>query len=131
MLLLSMVHQSYELNSHIPNIELLLYKMFCSPISTKDARDAEDLLKGNIFAAKKVSIPVDVYKSLLHTVMVRPKKKHYKKIINYMRKYEPVDQVPMHLLDQVISVGIENKYPVTLGQLVRDLIVQGDYKIHK
>lgn len=63
--------------------------------------------------------------------MVRPKKKHYKKIIAYLRKHEPVDQVPMHLIDQIITIGIQNQYPVTLGQLVRDLIVQGDYKIHK
>jgi len=33
-LLLAMVHQAYELNQHIPNIELVLYKIFCSPIST-------------------------------------------------------------------------------------------------
>lgn len=53
-LLLSMIHQSYELNHIIPNIEMLLYKMFCSPISTKEQRgeDNNNLLLGNLFAAK-------------------------------------------------------------------------------
>lgn len=53
MLLVSMIHQSYELNQDIPNIQLLLYKMFCSPILTKEERknyDGDDLLFGNIFA---------------------------------------------------------------------------------
>lgn len=66
LLLLSMIHQSYELNSYIPNIELVLYKIFCSPIITKDERkEATDILQGNIFAAKNMSLPIDVYKSLL------------------------------------------------------------------
>jgi hypothetical protein len=46
-----MIHQSYQLNKDIPNIELLIYKMFCSPITTKEVRKGEkDLLVGNIFA---------------------------------------------------------------------------------
>ena len=35
------------------------------------------------------------------------------------------------LIDQIIQVGINNQYPLTLGQLVRDMIVDGDYSIHK
>lgn len=48
-----MVNSSYELNYLIPNIELIFYKLFCSPISTKEerkGRDIEDPLFGNIFA---------------------------------------------------------------------------------
>jgi hypothetical protein len=41
-LLLSMVHQKYELNTIIPNIELLLAKMFFSPLSTKELREGAD-----------------------------------------------------------------------------------------
>jgi len=89
------------------------------------------LLQGNIFAAKELSLPLDVYKSLLQTLAVRPKKKHFKKIVAYMRKFEPVERITPQLLDQVINVGIAQQYPVTLGQLVRDLIIQGDYNIHK
>ena len=33
---LAMVHQTYELNDIIPNIELIFFKMFTSPLSTKD-----------------------------------------------------------------------------------------------
>lgn len=35
------------------------------------------------------------------------------------------------LLDQIINVGIIQVYPVTLGQSVRDLIIQHDFNIHK
>lgn len=35
------------------------------------------------------------------------------------------------LLDQIINVGIDHKYPTTLGKIVRDLIIQGDYNIHQ
>ena len=61
-----MIHQNYQLNKDIPNIELLIYKMFCSPISTKEERKGvKDLLTGNIFAAKGLQLPIDVYVSLL------------------------------------------------------------------
>ena len=94
-LLLAMIHQSYELNKYIPNIELLLYKMFCSPISTKEERKGEkDLLIGNIFAQKGLQLPIDVYTSLLQTVTVLPKKKHFKKIVDYLVKYEDVNRIP-------------------------------------
>jgi hypothetical protein len=40
--------------------------MFCSPISTKEERKGvKDLLTGNIFAAKGLQLPIDVYVSLL------------------------------------------------------------------
>ena len=37
-LLISMIKQRYELNEVIPNVELLLYKMFFSPLATRDSR---------------------------------------------------------------------------------------------
>lgn len=37
-LVLSLINSAYQLNQHIPNIELVFYKIFCSPISTKDLR---------------------------------------------------------------------------------------------
>lgn len=73
----------------------------------------------------------DVYRSLFETLTMRPNKKHYKKIVAYIRKFEDRETVSPLLIDQMVSVGMELKYPVTLGQLVRDLIVQEDYKIHK
>lgn len=50
-----MINSSYELNSLIPNIEYLFYKIFCSPLTTKEDRkgnDRENVLYGNIFAQK-------------------------------------------------------------------------------
>ena len=53
-LIVSLISSAYELNSLIPNVELLFYRMFCSPITTKAERaggnDRENVLNGNIFA---------------------------------------------------------------------------------
>ena len=49
---LSMLNSTYELNDSIPNIELVFFKMFTSPLTTREARkknDQDDLLAGNIF----------------------------------------------------------------------------------
>ena len=107
-LLLSMVHQSYELNHIIPNIEMLMYKMFCSPISTKEQRseDNTNLLKGNLFAAKEMQLPLSVYDSLLQTVGFTQKKKHFKKIVKYIQEHEPSDRIPQQLIDKIVSIGI-------------------------
>lgn len=62
--------------------------MFCSPLTTKDERaggkDHEDLLIGNIFAQKQVPLTYFGYKSLLETLVLDPKKKHLKKVINHL-----------------------------------------------
>jgi len=66
-----MVNSSYELNSLIPNIEMVFYKIFCSPITTKEERkdlDKDFPLKGNLFAKKEVSLTYFGYKSLLETL---------------------------------------------------------------
>jgi len=45
LLILAMINQSYEINQFIPNIELLLYKIFFSPISTEaERKGSKDLL---------------------------------------------------------------------------------------
>ena len=132
LLILAMINQSYEINQFIPNIELLLYKIFFSPISTEaERKGSKDLLQGNIFAAKDMKIHPLIYKSLLQTMTVRPKKKHFKKIVEYIQKIEKIEEVRPQLLDHVINVGIDHKYPVTLGKIIRDLIIQGDYNIHQ
>jgi hypothetical protein len=54
-LIISLVNSSYELNGLIPNVEVLFYRMFCSPLVTKEDRkgkDHENVLYGNIFAQK-------------------------------------------------------------------------------
>lgn len=70
-----------------------------------------------------------IYKNLLETLTLKPKKKHFKKLIEYIRKHEK--DVKPQLLDQLINVGIDHQYPVTLGKSIRDFIVQEDYKIHQ
>jgi hypothetical protein len=42
LLITSMVNSAFELNTLIPNIELLFYRMFCSPITTKQERKGKD-----------------------------------------------------------------------------------------
>lgn len=134
-LMVAMVSQSYELNQDIPNIELLIYKMFCSPLSTKEARkegnDSKNLLLGNIFDAKGVELPLEIYNSLLHTVMINPKKKHFKKILAYLQKNEPEEKITPALIDKMFVLGIKNNYPVTIGQLMRDLMTNGKYHVHQ
>ena len=106
MLLLSMINQAYALNEYIPNIELLLFKMFVSPIRTRDVRkEAEaknkenSILIGNIFAEKGFNLHEDVYRSLLETLTMRPKKKHFKKLTQYIRTHEDVSSLKPQLLD--------------------------------
>ena len=89
MLVVALVNSSYELNGLIPNSEKLFYKLFCSPLTTKEQRaggkDREDPLLGNIFAQKKVSLGYFGYKSLLETIALDPKKKHLKKVIAHLQ----------------------------------------------
>ena len=40
--ILSMLNSAYELNDSIPNIELVFFKMFTSPLSTREARKKND-----------------------------------------------------------------------------------------
>jgi hypothetical protein len=57
---LSMINSAYEINDIIPNIELMFFKIFCSPITTKEARKAQDkdnLLTGNLFAKEGIKLP--------------------------------------------------------------------------
>ncbi len=52
LLILSMINSAYELNNIIPNIEMVFYRMFVSPVSTyaeRKQKDGEDLLAGNLF----------------------------------------------------------------------------------
>jgi len=116
----------------VPNIEHLLFKIFCSPMATRDQRAGDkDLLAGNIFAQKKMQLPLDVYRSLLQTLAVRPKKKHFKKVVEYLTTHEPVSRLTPQLLDQIIAIGISHSYPVTLGQIVRNMVSQLDCNIHR
>ena len=85
LLALSLISQAYQLNDIIPNVELIFYKIFCSPITSKDTRKgSEELLEGNLFAREGMNLGSQVYRSLLETVALYPKKIHVKKIIQHI-----------------------------------------------
>ena len=133
-LVIALINSAYELNSLIPNVELLFYKMFCSPITTKADRaggnDREDVLLGNIFAQKKVSITYFGYKSLLETLVLDPKKKHLKKVIAHLSEFEPKEKVDSSIINLIVKIGIDQKYPVLLGKTMK-FFMQSDYAIPK
>jgi hypothetical protein len=49
----------------------------------------------------------DVYISLLHTLKMKQKKKHFKKVVAYIRKFSDPNDLSPKLIDQIISIGIE------------------------
>lgn len=110
-LIIALINSAYELNSLIPNVELLFYRMFCSPITTKAERaggnDRDNVLLGNIFAEKKVSVTYFGYKSLLETLVLDPKKKHLKKVIAHLSEFEPKEKVDTSLINLIVKIGIE------------------------
>jgi hypothetical protein len=82
------------LNAKIKNAEQMFFDIFTSPITTyTDRKGKEDLLAGNLFSKTKFSHLL--YKSLLETAAVHPKKKHLKKIISHIIQTEkPEDLDP-------------------------------------
>ena len=80
---------------------MLFYRMFTSPITTKEQRKGKDtnenLLIGNIFSEKNVSLSYFGYKSLLETLIIKPKKKHFKKVVAYLLKHEKIENVDSEL----------------------------------
>jgi len=128
MLITSMVTQAYELNHLIPNIEVIFYRMFMSPITGKEERkgnDKENLLYGNIFAPKKISLTYFGYKSLLETLILDPKKKHFKKVIAYLMAYEDKEKIDPEIFELIVKIGVDQKYPVLLGQTMKYFISHG------
>ena len=125
MIVLSMISSAYEINDIVPNIEMMFYKIFCSPITTKSLRKAEDkddLLAGNLFASNQIDLPTEAYKSLLQTVALVPKKKHYKKIVDHILRFKKPDQVEPQIIDMINFIGIEQQYPVLLGQTIKYML---------
>lgn len=126
---LAIINSAYQLNDMIPNIELMFYRIFTSPIMTKEIRQGnEDLMEGNIFARDGINLGSAVYRSLLETVALHPKKKHYKKIIQHMLQFEDKDNVDPELLELLTFIGIDQKYPVLLGQTMKYLL-QNEYNV--
>jgi hypothetical protein len=107
-LVIALINSAYELNSLIPNVELLFYRMFSSPLTTKAERaGGEDVLLGNIFAQKKVSVTYFGYKSLLETLVLDPKKKHLKKVIAHLSEFEAKEKVDASIINLIVKIGID------------------------
>ena len=118
LMLISMVRQAYQLNDLIPNIEMLVYKIFISPDLTKKIRkeqDSADLLAGSLFAKPDTKFGPLIYKSLLETAALYPKKKHLKKIIEHVIKFEGPEDTSPETIDQIIRICIDQKLPILLG----------------
>jgi hypothetical protein len=60
---------------------------------------------------------------------MKPTKKHFKKVVAYIRRFTEPNDISPKIIDQIINIGIEMQLPNTLGQLVRDMIIQDDCKI--
>lgn len=129
LLCLSIINSAYQVNDIIPNIEMMFYKMFCSPMTTKEIRKGnENLLEGNLFLREGMNLGPTVYRSLMETVALYPKKKHFKKIIQHMIQYEDRDNVDPAMLELLVFIGIDQKYPVLMGQTMKYLL-QNDYAV--
>jgi hypothetical protein len=129
-----MINSVYELNDIIPNIELIFFKMFTSPITTKTLRklrDSEDLLVGNIFHRTDFAkMPKQAYMSLLQTAALQPKKKHFKKIVQYLVLNELPSEVSPELIDMITFIGIDQKYPVLLGSTMKYML-QNEFQVRE
>lgn len=89
-------------------------------MTTKERRasgndSGDNVLYGNIFAEKKVPLTYFGYKSLLETLVLEPKKKHFKKVVKHLIEFEDKSQVDDRLINLIIKIGIEQKYPIFLG----------------
>ena len=73
-------------------------------------------------------MPKQVYESLLQSSALNPKKKHYKKIVQYLVLNEKAEDVDPDLIDLLTFIGIDQKYPVLLGTTMKYL-VQNDFKV--
>ena len=62
---------------------------------------------------------------------MKPTKKHFKKVVAYIRKFNEPKDISPKIIDQIVSIGIEMQIPNTLGQLVRDIIIQDDCNLQK
>jgi hypothetical protein len=119
----SLVSNAYPLNSWIPNTHLLFYKMFCSPKLTQEERTAgTDLLEGNIFDNQVSKIG---YQSLLHSVLVNGKKKHFKKTLEHMQKYMDSSEINDEIVSKVIDVSSQHDFPILLGLTMKNFMEKG------
>jgi len=67
---------------------------------------------------------------LLETATLYPKKKYYKRILEYILETEnPADLEPK-VIDKIVDVGILGGYPILLGNTLEAMVDKG-YKVSK
>lgn len=114
MFLIALVSHAFEINEAIPNAEMLFYKMFQTPITTREEESENsqvkhDILDGRVFEFDKKLCPLSnqLYRSLLETAALHPKKKFYKRIIAYLVKVEEPKDVDSQVIDMIVDIGIQ------------------------
>jgi len=65
------------------------------------------LLAGNIFTHEGTKLGPIVYKSLLETCALYPKKKHLKKIIEHVIKFEGAEDTSPETIDYIIRICVD------------------------
>jgi hypothetical protein len=111
-------------------MEMLFYKIFTQPITTREKR-GEGLLAGNLFTRDDIAnfnLNSLIYKSLLETALIHPKKKHIKKIVSFIVNYETAETLNPKIIDMIIEIGIQLQYPRTVTEFVEHLIT-GHYQM--
>lgn len=128
----SFLSNAYQLNSWIPNAHMLFYNMFCSPkINLEQRKELEktDLLAGNLFPHQ---ISIIGYQSLLRSVLLTGKKKHFKKIVQHIQKYLlPNDpNAVATLINPIIQICNAHDFPILMGQIMK-VFLENNVQISK
>ena len=91
-----------------------------SPKMTKaDRKASSDLLEGNLFDCW---MGETAYKSILDTVNITGKKKHYQKVFKHILEHLPDKKIPDSLLLRIIEGCKEYEYPVMLGKFFKQML---------
>lgn len=88
------------------------------------------MLDGRIFELNKELCPLGnkLYRSLLETAALQPKKKHFKRILAYMIKAENPEDVDPAIIDLIVEIGIANKWPILIGSTLK-FFVSNDFAV--
>lgn len=131
--ILAFINQSYEINEHIPNASGFFYRIFQTPL-TRPAltpgevpsryRNENELLQNRVFKINGRNIPLGsaLYLNLLETAALYPKKKHYKRIIAYIKETEKPSSIDPVVIDKLTDVGIMAGYPVLVGSMLVEMV---------
>jgi hypothetical protein len=47
------------------------------------------------------------YRSLLETLVLNPKKKHFKKVLAHLQEFEPKEKVDPLIINLIVRIGID------------------------